>query len=186
MSGRLSLFLPALLIMCCCMTGLRHSVSGQRKSSCRVQGLSADCRHLSLASIPPDLPGNLTSLDMSHNNLRSISPESLRPYPDLIHLIVSYNTIARLDGRLCETLPRLQTLNVARNQVLTLREEDLNGCSGLAELNLGSNRLRLKGEPFSGLQVPMLLPQGRSRLDHYCSFGESTFKVYPAKSTAPL
>ncbi|CAF96592.1 unnamed protein product, partial [Tetraodon nigroviridis] len=121
-------------------------------SSCRVQGDSADCSHLSLDSIPPDLPGNLTSLDMSHNRLRGIPPEALRPYPGLLRLIVNYNSIAKLDGRLCETLPRLRTLNVAHNQLLTLREEDLNPCSGLTELNLSSNRLRLQGEPFSGLQ----------------------------------
>lgn len=175
MFGGHSLFLPALLTMCCCMAGRRHSASGQRRSSCRVQDGSADCSHLSLTSIPPDLPRNLTSLDMSHNRLRGIPPESLRPYPDLLHLSVSYNTIAKLDGRLCETLPWLQTLNVAHNQVFLLREEDLSRCSGLTQLIMGSNRLKLQGEPFSGLQVPRPLTQRRSRLqqlDHYCSFGE--------------
>lgn len=153
MLGGPSLFFFALLITWCCMTGRRHGVYGQKKTSCRVRGGSADCSHLSLTSIPPDLPGNLTSLDVSHNRLRVIPPESLRPYPGLRHLSVSYNTIVKLDGRLCETLPRLQTLDVAHNQVLGLREEDLSGCSGLTELILGSNRLKLQGEPFSGLQV---------------------------------
>lgn len=166
MFGGPSLFLFALLIMCCCMTGRRHGVSGQRKSSCHVQDGSADCSHLSLDSIPPDLPSNLTSLDMSHNRLRGIPPESLRPYPGLLHLSVSYNTIAKLDGRLCEALPRLQTLNVAHNQVLRLVEEDLSRCSGLTELIVASNRLNLQGEPFSGLQVPTALTQ-RSRLEQF-------------------
>lgn len=152
MLGGPSLFF-ALLITWCCMTGWRHGVYGQRKTSCRVQGGSADCSHLSLASIPQDLPRNLTSLDVSHNRLRGIPPESLRPYPGLRHLSVSYNTIAKLDGRLCETLPRLQTLDVAHNQVLGLRE-DLSRCSGLTALILGGNRLKLQGEPFFGLQVP--------------------------------
>lgn len=154
MLGGPSPFFFALLITCCCMTGRRHAVRGQRKSSCRVQGASADCSHLSLASIPPDLPRNLTSLDVSHNRLRGIPPESLRPYPGLRLLSVSYNTIAKLDGGLCEALPRLQTLDVAHNQVLGLREEDLGRCSQLTALILGSNRLKLQGEPFSGLQVP--------------------------------
>lgn len=169
------LFLPALLIMCCCMSGRRHGASGQRKSPCHVQDGSADCSHRSLTSIPPDLPSNLTSLDMSHNRVRAIPPESLRPYPGLLHLSVSYNTIAKLDGRVCETLLRLQTLNVAHNQV-SLREEDLGPCSGLTQLILGSNRLRLQGEPFSALQVPVPLTQRRSPLgqDHgYWSFGET-------------
>lgn len=149
-----SSFFFAVLITWCCVTGWRHGVYGQKKTSCRVRGSSADCSHLSLTSIPPDLPRNLTSLDVSHNRLRGIPPESLRPYPGLRHLSVSYNTIAKLDGRLCETLPRLQTLDVAHNQVLGLNEEDLSRCSGLTALILGSNRLKLQGEPFSGLQVP--------------------------------
>lgn len=175
MFGRPSLLLPALLTLCCCMAGRRHGVSGQSRSTCHVQDGSADCSHLSLTSIPPDLPGDLTSLDMSHNRLRGIPPESLKPYPDLLHLSVSYNTITKLDGRVCETLPRLQTLNMAHNQVLTLREEDLSRCSGLTQLMMGSNRLRLQGEPFSGLQVPTPLTQSRSQLqqlDRDCSCGE--------------
>lgn len=152
-----SLVLSALLATCCSGPGQCRGASGEGKSSCRVQGSSADCSHLSLTSVPQDLPGNLTSLDMSHNRLRMIPPESLSPYPGLLHLSVSYNTIARLDGRLCEALPRLRSLDVGHNQVLGLREEDLSRCSGLTELLLASNRLRLQGEPFSGLQVPTAL-----------------------------
>lgn len=156
MFGRPPLFFFALLITCGSLTGGRRGVSGQRKCLCRVHGDSADCSHLSLASVPPDLPRNLTGLDMSHNRLWAISPESLRPYPGLRHLSASYNTITRLDGRLCETLPRLRTLDLAHNQVLALREEDLSRCGGLTALIMGSNRLKLQGEPFSGLQVPNL------------------------------
>lgn len=152
-----SLVLSALLATCCSEPGRRHGASSARKSSCRVQGRSADCRHLSLTSVPSDLPGNLTSLDMSHNRLRGIPPDSLRPYPGLLHLSVSYNTITKLDGRLCEVLPQLRSLEVGHNQVLWLREEDLSRCSVLTELVLASNRLRLQGEPFSGLQVPTAL-----------------------------
>lgn len=148
MLGGPSLFLPALIVACCCMAG----VCGQKKSGCSVRGSSADCSHLRLESIPADLPGNLTSLDMSHNILRAVPPESVRPYPGLLRLIVSHNDIAKLDGQLCVALPRLQTLDAGHNQVLRL--ENLSGCSGLTELLLGSNRLRLQEESFSGLQVP--------------------------------
>lgn len=176
MLGGPSLF--ALLITWCCMTGRRHGVYGQKKTSCRVQGGSADCSHLSLASIPQDLPRNLTSLDVSHNRLRGIPPESLSPYPGLRHLSVSYNTIAKLDGRVCETLPRLQTLDVAHNQVLGVREEDLSRCSGLTALILGSNRLKLQGEPFSGLQVPNVTHAKQKPITANVVFGENTSEVY--------
>lgn len=173
MLGGPSLFLPALLMACCCMAG----VCGQKKSGCSVRGSSADCSHLRLESIPADLPGNLTSLDMSHNILRAVPPESVRPYPGLLRLSVSHNTIAKLDGRLCAALPRLQTLDATHNQVL--RVEQLSSCSGLTELLLGSNRLRLQEEPFSGLQVPTL-PQSSSWLQRFegcCSFGGTPLRL---------
>lgn len=178
MLGGPSIFFFALLITWCCMTGRRHGVYGQRKTSCRVQGDSADCSHLSLTSIPQDLPRNLTSLDVSHNRLRGIPPESLRPYPDLCHLSISYNSVTKLEGRLCETLPRLQTLDVAHNQILGLREEDLSRCSGLTALILASNRLKLQGEPFSGLQVPNVPHAKQKPFTANVVFGENTAEVY--------
>lgn len=147
--------LTAMVIVCYVMTGQHNCVSCQKKTSCHVQDGSADCSHLSLSAIPPNLPRNLTSLDMSHNRLRGIPPESLAPYPGLVHLNVSYNTITKLDGGLCGMLPLLQTLNMEHNQVLILKKEDLSQCTHLTKLNMASNRLKLQGEPFSALQVQM-------------------------------
>ncbi|KAM3624030.1 uncharacterized protein V6R79_018266 [Siganus canaliculatus] len=146
------LLLLAVIITCCSMSGLNHGVGAQKKTSCRVEGDRADCSHLRLSSIPPNLPRNITSLDMSHNTLRRIPPESVAPYPGLVHLDVGFNSIIKLEQSLCQTLPLLLTLNVEHNQVLHLRKEDLSSCTGLTQLVLASNRLRLQGEPFSELQ----------------------------------
>lgn len=139
--------------MCSFTTGPHNAVAGQKKTSCNVRDGRADCSHLSLSAVPPDLPRNITSLDMSHNRLKEIPPVSLNPYTGLRHLTVSYNSITKLDGGLCETLSLLQTLNVEHNEVLYLKEEDLSDCTSLTQLVLAGNRLRLKGEPFSVLQV---------------------------------
>lgn len=139
--------------LCSFMTGPHNSVACQKKTACHVQDGRADCSHLSLSAVPPDLPRNLTSLDMSHNRLKEIPPVSLTPYPGLLHLNVSYNSITKLDAGLCKTLPLLQTLNVEHNQVLHLKREDLCDCTSLTQLKMASNRLRLQGEPFSALQV---------------------------------
>lgn len=148
-----SLLLSAMIIICYFMTGPYHCVASQKKTSCHVQDGRADCSHLSLSAVPPNLPRNLTSLDMSHNRLQGIPPVSLTPYPGLLHLNISYNSITKLDSGLCKTLRLLQTLNMEHNQVLFLTKEDLSHCTNLTRLILASNRLKLQGEPFSALQV---------------------------------
>lgn len=149
----LSLPLSAVILICYFMGGPDNCVASQKKTSCHVQGGRADCSHLSLSSVPPNLPRNITSLDMSHNRLNEIPPVSLTPYPGLLHLNVSHNSISKLDGGLCQTLSLLQTLNIEHNQVLWLKKEDLSHCSSLTQLMMASNRLKLQGEPFSALQV---------------------------------
>lgn len=143
----------ALIITCYILLGPSCSVSCQKKTSCSVQDGRADCSHLSLSAVPQDLPRNLNSLDLSHNRLRVIPPESLASYPGLVYLDVSHNSITKLDGGLCETLSLLQTLNMGHNQVLTLKMDNLIHCTSLTHLILSSNKLRLQGEPFSALKV---------------------------------
>ncbi|XP_041642339.1 toll-like receptor 3 [Cheilinus undulatus] len=144
--------LSAVIIMCYIMTGPHYSVASQKTQSCRVEGGRADCSHRSLSVVPPDLPRNISSLDMSHNRLVKILPQSLVPYRGLIHLDVSYNSITKLDEGLCQTLPLLHTLNMEHNELHLLKKEDLSHCSNLTGLNIASNRLKLQGEPFSALQ----------------------------------
>ncbi|XP_068606637.1 toll-like receptor 3 [Brachionichthys hirsutus] len=155
MGGPRSFLVP--IVVCYLMTGPNHHVTCQKKTSCHVQDGSADCSHLSLRAVPPDLPRNLTSLDASHNRLNGIPPESLASYPGLRHLNVGYNTIAKLEAGLCQTLPLLQTLNVEHNEVLLVKATDLSRCTKLTALILASNRLRLQKDPFAALQSLKLL-----------------------------
>ncbi|XP_076001491.1 LOW QUALITY PROTEIN: toll-like receptor 3 [Genypterus blacodes] len=129
-----------------------HCETFQKKTACQVKDGRADCSRLMLRAIPATLPRNITSLDVSHNMLVELPPASLTLYPGLIHLNVGYNSIKTLDKGLCQTLALLQTLNVEHNQVHLLTEKDLSHCTSLIRLNMASNRVKLQGEPFSGLQ----------------------------------
>lgn len=140
------------VIMCCLMMGPYHCMASEMKNACRVLDGRADCSHLSLNEVPPDLPGNIFSLDVSHNRFVGIPALALKLYPGLVHLDASYNSISKLDEGLCQTLPLLQSLNLKHNQVHLLKKEDLSHCTNLISLNLASNRLKLQGEPFSALQ----------------------------------
>ncbi|XP_077381836.1 toll-like receptor 3 isoform X2 [Festucalex cinctus] len=139
--------------------------ASQKKTSCRIQGTKADCSRLSLAAVPPDLPGNITSLDLSHNRLNQIPPESLAPYAGLLQLDVGFNSITNLDGGLCRALPLLQTLDVDHNEVHVVQEKDLSACGSLTRLRLSSNRLKLRGEVFAGLQSLKFLDVSKNNLN---------------------
>ncbi|XP_048852233.1 toll-like receptor 3 isoform X2 [Brienomyrus brachyistius] len=126
--------------------------SGPRGVGCRVVNQMADCSHQNLLQIPDDLPSNLTSLDVSHNRLRDLSAAVLGRYGGLRLLRAGYNNVRSLEAGLCLALPQLTQLHVQHNEIYILREQDLLHCSKLMELNLTSNRLKLKGEPFRPLQ----------------------------------
>ncbi|XP_022593991.1 toll-like receptor 3 isoform X4 [Seriola dumerili] len=159
-----SLLLTWVIVICYFMTGPYHCMASQKKTSCSVQDGRADCSHLSLNATPQNLPRNITSLDMSHNRLVGISPESLSPYNGLLHLDVSYNSITKLDVRLCQTLPQLQTLIIEHNEVHLLKKDDLSHCTSLTRLNMASNRLKLQGEPFSSLKNLQFLDVSTNKL----------------------
>lgn len=150
-------FTTALIITAYILMGPGCLVSCQKKTSCSVQDGRADCSHLSLSTVPQDLPPNINSLDMSHNRLRGTPPESLARYAALVHLDVSHNSITKLDGGLCRTLNLLQTLDMGHNQVLNVHKDDLANCTNLTHLILASNKLRLQGEAFSALEVHVTL-----------------------------
>lgn len=137
------------------------SVYCQKKTLCVVKDGRADCSHLSLSTVPQDLPTNIFSLDMSHNKLGGIPPASLARYGDLVHLDVSHNSITKLDGGLCKILSALQTLDLGHNQVLHLQMDDLVHCTNLTHRILASNRLRRHGEAFSALEVRRLSDRAR-------------------------
>ncbi|XP_069024140.1 toll-like receptor 3 isoform X2 [Embiotoca jacksoni] len=154
--------LTRVLIICYLLK--THCTASQKKASCSVQDGRADCSHMRLSAVPPYLPRNITSLDMSHNRLVVIGTESLKPYSGLLHLNFSYNSITKLNGSLGQMLPLLQTLNLGHNEVHLLKKEDLSHCSGLTQLNMASNRLKLQGEPFSALQSLKLLDVSQNKL----------------------
>ena len=124
-----------------------------KRTTCLVENGRADCSHLGLREIPSDLPRNITSLDVAHNQLKTPTLATLALFPALRHLDVGYNSITSLDAGLCKNLPFLQNLSIQHNVVYILQEKDLKSCSNLTHLNLADNKLKLKGEPFVALQV---------------------------------
>ncbi|XP_071024712.1 toll-like receptor 3 isoform X2 [Oncorhynchus clarkii lewisi] len=118
---------------------LCHASQKRQKSECQVRNGWADCSHLRLKEIPPNLPWNITGLDVSHNRLVELPPASLATYPGLVHLDVGFNSLTKLEDSLCQTLGLLRTLTVQHNESLTLLDVSKND---LKTANLGT-RLQL-------------------------------------------
>lgn len=135
-----------------------------KKKSCVVQNGRADCSHLSLGEIPKNLPTNISILDMSHNRLVRISHQWFSPYPELVHVDVSFNSISKLDEKMCQMLPLLMTLNMEKNQILDPKTQDLSHCTNLVWLNVANNKLKLEGEPFAALQSLKYLDVSKNKL----------------------
>ncbi|XP_023780851.1 toll-like receptor 3 isoform X1 [Cyanistes caeruleus] len=119
---------------------------------CHIQNEMADCSHLKLTQIPSDLPNNITSLDISHNQLRQLGPANLTKYSQLVYLNAGYNSISKLQPELCQNVPLLQTLKLEHNELHKFPDRVFASCTNLIELNLGYNRLSIKNDPFKTLE----------------------------------
>uniref|UniRef100_A0AAV2LHF2 TIR domain-containing protein n=1 Tax=Knipowitschia caucasica TaxID=637954 RepID=A0AAV2LHF2_KNICA len=119
---------------------------------------------MSLNEIPQDLPYNISALDISHNRLIKIAHQWLSPYRKLVDIDASFNSISKLDEQMCQVVPLLQILNMEKNQMLEPNTQELSHCINLVWLNMASNRLKLKGEPFAGIQSLKFLEVSKNNL----------------------
>ncbi|XP_042326556.1 toll-like receptor 3 isoform X2 [Sceloporus undulatus] len=137
---------------------------GSAVNACKIIEERADCSHLKLTQIPSDLPSNITALDISHNQLRTLPTANLTKYNQLIYLDAGFNTISKLQPELCLTLPLLKVLKLEHNQLHVFPSNVFTSCISLKELNLGSNILDVKNEPFKNLKNLQFLDVSHNKL----------------------
>ncbi|KAJ1215474.1 hypothetical protein NDU88_003082, partial [Pleurodeles waltl] len=132
---------------------------------CKISEKMADCSHLKLKVIPPDLPINISVLDLSHNQLTALPSANLSRYKQLTQLFAGFNVISKLEPELCETLSLLQVLSLEHNELHKLDEKYFRFCGSLTELRLDSNRItEIKGDIFKDLKVTLPLSPWRGYL----------------------
>ncbi|KAK7812348.1 hypothetical protein U0070_023258 [Myodes glareolus] len=118
-------------------------------SQCTVRREVADCSHLKLTHIPADLPVNITVLNLTHNQLRSLPHTNITRYSRLAVLDAGFNSISKLEPELCQTLPLLKVLNLQHNELSQISDKTFIFCRNLTELYLMSNSIhKIKNNPF--------------------------------------
>ncbi|XP_028932534.1 toll-like receptor 3 isoform X2 [Ornithorhynchus anatinus] len=138
--------LPSVLLLSLWTAGVSPA------SPCRVSGAVADCSHLKLTQIPPDLPPDIRILNLTHNQLKSLPAANFSRYARLGILDGGFNDISKLEPELCASLPLLRTLNLQHNELRQPSGLWFAHCSGLAHLYLMSNSIqKVKGDPFLAL-----------------------------------
>lgn len=89
-----------------------------------------------------DFPVNLTGLDLSQNNLSSVSNISVRKMPQLLSVYLEENKLTELPEKCLSGLSNLQELYVNHNSLSAISPGAFIGLHNLLRLHLNSNRLQ--------------------------------------------
>ncbi|KAK9960435.1 hypothetical protein ABG768_008290 [Culter alburnus] len=107
---------------------------------CSCESTVVNCVSQNLSSIPQPLPENVTTLNLSGNNIRNLNNESFpRTLEHLTHLYVSGSQVERLDSMVFKNLPNLRLLDFSNNRISEFNVEALPQDSKIEVLNLSKS-----------------------------------------------
>ncbi|KAK9516120.1 hypothetical protein VZT92_024075 [Zoarces viviparus] len=133
-------------------------------SSVYAEAATVDCNDLGLSVLPETLPSetqvlllqtnnivkvektleylaNITEIDLSQNNICSVSDVCLGSLPRLLSLHMEENWIQELSDSCLASLPNLQEFYINHNLIFSINPAAFRGLSRLLRLHLNSNRL---------------------------------------------
>ncbi|TNN56005.1 Amphoterin-induced protein 2 [Liparis tanakae] len=100
------------------------------------------CSGSNLSTLPSDLPGYATRLDLSHNALTVLPVDWIsRPLDRLATLILSRNSISRIEEDAFTVTPHLLLLDLSSNRLTALNTSIFAGLEELKELLLFGNHI---------------------------------------------
>ncbi|KAJ8002837.1 hypothetical protein DPEC_G00163120 [Dallia pectoralis] len=152
-------------------------------SSIYTEAPTVDCNDLGLSILPGRLPSdthvlllqtnniigvekpldylaNITEIDLSQNNISSVSDVRLGPLPRLLSLHMEENWVQALLPSCLPSLPNLQELYINHNLIGFIHRAAFQGLGRLLRLHLNSNHLtgisRDWFEPLPNLEILMI------------------------------
>ncbi|KAM6896095.1 amphoterin-induced protein 2-like [Lycodopsis pacificus] len=100
------------------------------------------CSGCNLSMLPSDLPGYATRLDLSHNTLTVLPVDWIsRPFDRLATLVLSRNSISRIEVDAFTVTPHLLHLDISSNRLTALNSSIFAGLEELKELLLFGNQI---------------------------------------------
>ncbi|XP_054427343.1 leucine-rich repeat neuronal protein 3 [Pteronotus mesoamericanus] len=90
-----------------------------------------------------DLPVNLTGLDLSQNNLSSVTNINVKNMPQLLSVYLEENKLTELPDKCLSGLSNLQELYINHNLLSAISPGAFIGLHNLLRLHLNSNRLQM-------------------------------------------
>ncbi|XP_029992412.1 leucine-rich repeat neuronal protein 3-like [Sphaeramia orbicularis] len=133
-------------------------------SSVYTEAATVDCNDLGLSALPERLPletqvlllqtnnivnvvktldylANVTEINLSQNNISSLSDVCLGSLPQLLSLHMEENWIQELSDSCLPSLPNLQEFYINHNLIFSISSGAFQGLGRLLRLHLNSNRL---------------------------------------------
>uniref|UniRef100_A0A8D3DGC8 Slit homolog 2 (Drosophila) n=1 Tax=Scophthalmus maximus TaxID=52904 RepID=A0A8D3DGC8_SCOMX len=99
------------------------------------------CSNKGLTTLPKGLPKETTELDLSNNQISTLSNHSLSNMSELLTLILSYNRLRCIPVRAFDGLKSLRLLSLHGNDISLIPEGAFKDLSSLSHLALGANPL---------------------------------------------
>uniref|UniRef100_A0A665WF37 Slit homolog 2 (Drosophila) n=1 Tax=Echeneis naucrates TaxID=173247 RepID=A0A665WF37_ECHNA len=99
------------------------------------------CSNKGLTTLPKGLPKETTELDLSNNQISTLSNHSLSNMSELLTLILSYNRLRCIPVRAFDGLRSLRLLSLHGNDISLIPEGAFKDLSSLSHLALGANPL---------------------------------------------
>ncbi|XP_046326503.2 toll-like receptor 2 isoform X1 [Haliotis rufescens] len=108
-------------------------------------GIFADCTGRKLQQVPNYLPGNITALDISGNDLKIVQNNTFYKFNKLIYLNMNMNLLSKFEPRAFSGLSNLTTLLLARNKLrdhkMSFPDELFQDLMSLQTLNIEQNEM---------------------------------------------
>ncbi|XP_055518499.1 LOW QUALITY PROTEIN: immunoglobulin superfamily containing leucine-rich repeat protein 2 [Leucoraja erinacea] len=113
----------------------------------------ADCAYKNFASVPDNLPQNVTTLSLSANKIRSLLSSSFLGLPHVTSLWLAHNEISTIEDGTLAKLSQLKNLDISHNQIARFPWRDLYNLTSLQLLKMNNNFLfGLPRDAFSNLK----------------------------------
>ena len=134
-----------------------------KECQCLLGNLKVQCSFRHLIKVPLNLPDNVQSLNLAHNDLFKLTPNVFGRLA-LTELFLEKNSLVSLE-RTFTNLPKLGILRLSWNKVVSIRKLTLRDLTDLEKLYLDNNRIIfLHPEAFRGLVKLNLLDLSNNRL----------------------